>query len=1035
MVFIDEADVVVDPTLIEVDVGAYAVAAGPAGGVVDAVPRARLGHLVAPLVGTHLGDKPSRAAPFIDLIAGWSSADAPGGEAVGNFVDGRLEALPLHPIVSNPVATDILSFRTQWHAATTERKVAYSERERVTAWLLNPFVQRPAPPGRVVTALADAAVFSEAADREMRVLGGETVSVVGFWRRAREGEEDTGFVLDEYVERLRALKPGDRVTVVRNGLEHPVGGTAGVVVAPEASSADDGNKLRIQEEEGGGVALELTPDRYPGFFVFPEDAPRTFSKAGIVRAVVSARLTGALEFVLPTTSSEAARVALGDRGPRHGFSSRAEMYEAVSRAAAEAGFAPPAFDTVLWAAFPALERGHGREATEDDAVAAVVAPGEDADVDHAAAAAEALKAASRARFTPMDARERVAALATHAAEVERGAPEGGPRERVSLLSLKYGPPPEGAVVDLGFLGVVDEGRGGLWDPVTGAVGATLEKLRAARHAELSAEVAEVFAPPEEGLADRHVREHFAEIGGFGRDEPPAVGHSEEVVVVVTKTKPVLVDEGFGDAVAAPGDDETSHLDAAIAAFLAKVGGGGDRRVPRRIQGAHLIRTVVSYFAERQLRTRFQSAEEDGGPASAAKLPGWFWLSPGLYAAMARAQDDADILRDLGVVLEVYVPAACKALISVGAVTQRGVAPRELERRVDAVISEGLARSVERVKDAMLSMERVLRGIGTRDTAAVRQVGDFPDERYAPPHRGEPLEEGFELLRPAAGGLNMVVTAEDEGAERAAAPVVMAPAAEVFGVPPPPPQEPVRVFDSPVVVPVALLLPEEEAGDDGRQETTPWAEELMRANPWLFDSPAPVRSAELLTWLDARVSELLPRSGLRRGLSDRVMRAPQGAARHALSSVVLERLGPLLRTHRPQEPQLLRKELLARADPDTAVALLTFVLVAYMARAGGQGPLVDDLNDVLDARIDAATLNAQVLEDRFERMREDYRQENFGAMRAMDKADRAIFGELLVHRIVTVGDVRDAAAAAAASDEGGEGEEMVPVNREEYGDDQ
>lgn len=1030
MVFIDEADVVVDPTLIEVDVGAYAVAAGPAGGVVDAVPRARLGHLVAPLVGTHLGDKPSRAAPFIDLLVGWSAAEAAGGEAVGSFVDGRLEALPLHPIVSNPIATDISSFRTQWHAATTERKVAYSERERVTAWLLNPFVQRPPPPGRAVTALADAAVFSEAADREMRVLGGETVSVVGFWRRAREGEEDTGFVLDEYVERLRALKPGDRVTVVRNGLEHPVGGTAGVVA--DAASSDEG-KLRIQEEESGNV-LELAPDRYPGFFVFPEDAPRTFSKAGIVRAIVSARLTGALEFILPTTSSEAARVALGDRGPRHGFGSRAEMYEAVSRAAREAGFTPPAFDTGLWAAFPALERGHGREATEDAAPTVVVAP--TANVDHVAAAAAALQAASRARFTPMNARERVAALAAHAAEVERGTP--GPEHRVSLLSLKYGPPPEGAVVDLGFLGVVGEG-GGVWDPITGTVGTTLEKLRAARHAVLSAEVAEVFAPPEEGLADRHVQEHFTEDGGFGRDDPPPVGHSQEVVII-TKTRPAFVDEGFGDAVAAPGDDEASPLDGAIITFLAKVTGDRQRqqpqrRAPRRIQGAHLIRTVVSYFAERQLRTRFQAPQGEEEPTSVAKLPGWFWLSPGLYAAMARAQDDADILRDLAVVLRVYVPAACKALISVGAVTQDGADSRELERRVDAVVAGELARSVERVKDAMLSMERVLRGIGTRDTAAVRQVGDFPDERYAPPHRGEPLEEGFDLLRPAAGGLNMVITADDVVTDGAvAAGAAMAPGAEVFGVPPPPPHEPARVFDAPVVPPgrAVALLPEAE-GEDVRP-VTPWAEELIRANPWLFDSPAPVRSPELLTWLDARVSELLPRSGLRRGQADRVMRAPQGAARHALSSVVLERLGPLLRTHRPQEPQLLRKELLARADPDTAVALLTFVLVAYMARAGGQGPLVDDLNDVLEARVDAATLNAQVLEDRFERMREDYRQENFGAMRAMDKADRAIFGELLVHRIVTVGDVREA-AAVASEEGGGEGEEMVPVNREEYDDDQ
>ena len=1035
-VFIDEADVAVDPTLFEVDLGTYAVAVAAGS---DALPRARLGHLVAPLVGMHLGDKPSRAAPFVDLIAGWSAAE-PTGDAVSSFVEGRLGTLPLHPVVSNPIAADVSSFRTQWHAATNEQKVAYSERERVTAWLLNPFVQRPPPPGRVVTALVDAPVFSEAAEREMRVLSGESVAVVGF-RRPRGGRGDAEHELDvaEYVQRLRGLRPGDKVKIVHNGLGRPRADD-GVV------KEGDGDALRI-DVEGAMAPLEVTPDRYPGFFVFPDGTP-PFSKAGIARAAVSAHLTSALEFVLPTTSSEAARVALGDRPPR--FPSRADMHAAVARAAGESGLHPPAFDFTLWREFPALQ-------LDPAATAAVEFPtvkrgAADEAADHAAKAAASLEAAARARFAPMSSRDLVAAQAMHAAEVERGAAPEGPR--VSLLSLKYGPPPKGAVVDLGFFGIVPGEDGGAWDPVSGKVvaqGGALEKLRVARYAPLTAEITGEFASPEVGLAVRHTEEHFASISGFGRDAPAEVKHSV-ATAHPSLGRAMLVEEGYGDAVAAPGDDESSPLDVAVASFLSKVSGDGGRaqqRAQRRIQGAHLIRTVVSYFAERQLRARFPAQAEGGegnNSRSVGKPPKGFWLSPGLYAAMARAQDDADIVRDLATVLKVYIPAACKALIAVGAVGQEGTDTRALERRVDAAIEQGgtLARSVERVKDAMLSMERVLRGIGTRDTAAVRQVGDFPDERYAPKGgrrgAGAPAElhravEALELLRPAAAGINMVIIPQESQQPRitpgAVAAAVAAPPADVFGAPPPPPPAPTQVFDAPVAVVAAALLP---AAKEVESAPAAWAEELVRANTWLFIGDAPTKAHELLRWLDARVSEIIPRSGLRRGLADRVMRAPQAAARHALSSVVLERLGPLLRMHRPQEPQVASKGLIARADPDTAVTLLMFVLVSYMARAGGQGPLVDDLNDGLEARMDAVTLNAEMLEDRFERMREDYRQENFGAMRAMDKADRAVFGELLVHRIVTVGDVRE--AAAAAEGEEGEGEEMVPVNREEYdGDDQ
>lgn len=997
--FIDASDVVRDSAVFQLDLRSLPAAAEEA----PRLTRERAAHGVSSLTGMHIGAKPTRAAPLVELLT--TTGD--------HMAAGRLHGLPLLPVVSNPINTDVASFLLQWEAAENERGVAYTERERMTAWLLNPFVQHPPPEGRRVTATADTPVYSEAAAREMRALAGEVVTVAGFRRPHAEDDDGPTLDVDAYIKGLRALTAGQRVTVVRNGLGG--GGPApGAVksVSPQVSI----------ELDGGGGLLTFAPDRYPGFFVFPEDADAVFGKVDIVHATPGPR---SLDFVLPTTSTELARAAMPAGGL---FGSRGEMHRELTRAAAAAGLSPPPFDTQLWAAFPSVERP---PAPPPPPVAATEPAEGDAAADEEDAAT-VLRKAVQARFEPADEKERLAALAAHAAESERGRPAEGPR--VSLLSLSYGPPPPGAVVDLGFVGVTTPDAASLYDPATGLVmdEAALRKLRAAQHAPLAAELAEAFSAP--AAVDRHLAEHFTAAAPLGEDPPGPASYYRRTAPTPTTAR--LLDTGFADAVAAPGQDgEGSALDAAVLAFVRALEARGRGW---RVHGAHLARLVVAYFAGRMMRTRYPApaVPPPAGDTPRAPPP-TFWLDPDVYHAMARTQDDDAILEELGALLQVYVPAAFKALVTVGAVhaTEGGgrpVRPAALLRQLDDT-----SRPVERVTEAMLAMEGVLRGL----SANASTVSEFPDAEYAAfTHRtgraAAALDEeldGLPLLRPRAPVLNMAVippppsggpVTEEEGTSLLPArPPAGAEAAEVAAAPP--------IFDAPVQV-----APQLPGLTDPPKPTIHRgaAAEFIAANPELFaGAPNGEDAAALTRWLDSRVSELLPESGLPRELADRIMRAPVGAARHALMGVVRDRLGPLLRVHRPQAAPLARRDLLGLLDADTAVAFLMFVLLTSMTRGG---PMVHELLKALEVGMDEASLDARVLEDRYERMREAFRQENYAPLRALDNADRAIYGELLAKRVMTVGDVREAAAAVAALDEEEVGDsEMLPVNREEYDDDE
>jgi hypothetical protein len=139
---------------------------------------------------------------------------------------------------------------------------------------------------------------------------------------------------------------------------------------------------------------------------------------------------------------------------------------------------------------------------------------------------------------------------------------------------------------------------------------------------------------------------------------------------------------------------------------------------------------------------------------------------------------------------------------------------------------------------------------------------------------------------------------------------------------------------------------------------------------------------------------------------------------ALMNFVLHRLNTILSY---EDKKIVKKDFLENIDTNDQKILCLGIIVYYLNTLSKKKEVVTIFNSVLSECIQAQNTNIKSLDERFERIREDFNQKIYGALKGLDKHERNIYTDLLEYKLVKSDQMPNNKE---------EGTEMIPVNRDD-----
>lgn len=639
------------------------------------------------------------------------------------------------------------------------------------------------------------------------------------------------------------------------------------------------------------------------------------------------------------------------------------------------------------------------------------------------------------------------------------------------------------VVDFGFLGVPFENgvamEGKAYDPVSGRV-VEWEEVARLRKDRMSALLNDIIQSRSNGVAVENNDEvqEVVEMQDMMNKFVYSIEYDKQTKY---RGDPSVSDDVNGvvteDMIDTHGDQEvidmSGSLRSEVSNFLTGLIGNDNRHLSMNID---TVSTLVLTFGERNLRATLAKVQQ--GTVGTLDKPDEFWMSRDTYNLMMSVYENNEsrVLQELQKIMFFYLPAVTKCLIALNELTISSVTIKEQGQLVDAAFEKKYMagweyprktlanKRISETLKVLMQYDRMIKGMTNKSSTYIKHLVAFPQDLYglqswltyrpyvnidvARSVQSErvvhkyilhmhKVVQGLPLQNMTRGGTPVVLNSvikdrvhDTYGYHDMMFDKDIVGAIKTFRASPTAVDVKVKNIALPPSKAFNGAAPKVEVISHGKREANPVSvgqpfkkggiDEFISHNDWAFrDDMKRISAIE-----DKGLGRLLEAADLDDASTKLLIETEQRSLRIALLSVLGSQINMIAKdTNVENYVNVLRTDLLEDLSTSESVTMASYMLLQQLSKHGGNVDFKHRVLVVLSEMVRRIAFDAAMLDNTFEKMREEYNQAQYGALKTLGKEDREIYVDLMNAKLVD----KFVAEERVAEEE--EETEMIPVNRE------
>lgn len=520
-------------------------------------------------------------------------------------------------------------------------------------------------------------------------------------------------------------------------------------------------------------------------------------------------------------------------------------------------------------------------------------------------------------------------------------------------------------------------------------------------------------------------------------------------------------------------DMDGSIKTEVASFLSGLLGFANNTLILYID---IVSTLISTFGERNLRAAL--AKVKGNNLRSLDKPEEFWMSRDTYNLMMNVYENNEtrVLTELQKIMFFYLPAVIKCLILMNELTISSANTKEQAKIVDEAFSRKYmmgwdqakkTQALKRVNDTLkvlLQYDHMIKGMTNMSATYVKHLVAFPYESYGlntwltyRPYininasssvRSERVIhnfilhihkklQGMKLQHMTRSGTPYVLNSvfEDRIGKRFGYHDIMNDkdvAEAIRGR-----KHITNTFEMAVkniALPHTRALRVEDASTiikfdklttvESRVKTSFKAASIdpfITHNTWAF--PSDMRTIKDIE--DKGIGAMLVAAQIDAVSTKLLIEVDKTALRVGLLSVLGSHINTLAqRTNVKDYVNVQRVDLLEDLNTSECVTVASYMLLNQLATFNGNKEFKDEVLLALNSLVSRIAFDTIMLDSSFEKMREKYNQDQYGALQALNKEDRNVYMDLINAKLV------DKFIAEERQDHPEEETDMIPVARDD-----